>query len=144
MKNLIFVLTVCFLITSANTSIIANEVPVLMKNNDENIVRWEKLGSRKVNFQGERDEIVVTGQKGSFTALKLKVNNNGINIRKMIVHFGNGQKQDVALRQNIPAGGESRVIDLKGGKRVIHKVVFYYDSKNNRLRRATIELFGRH
>ena len=106
--------------------------------------RWEKLGTRQVNFKAERDEIVVTGREGTFTALKLKVNNAGINITKMIVHFRNGQKQDVSLRQNIPAGGETRVIDIKGKKRIIQKVVFYYDTKKRASRRATVELYGRH
>lgn len=143
MKYLITILTILFFLTNVNSSIVPIEPTPSIKINIAK-VGWELLGVRKVNFKGERDEIVVTGQKGTFTSLKLRVKKTGVNVKKMIVHFGNGQKQDIVLRQNIPAGGESRVIDLKGGKRIISKVVFYYDSKNNRARRATVELFGRH
>ena len=118
--------------------------PSLIENDNRPPHGWEKLGTRQVNFKADRDEITVTGREGAFTSLKIKVKNAPINITKMIVHFRNGQKQDIAIRQNIPAGGESRVIDLKGKKRIIKKVVFYYDTKNRARRRATVELFGKH
>jgi len=52
--------------------------------------------------------------------------------------------QDVAVRRIIPAGGETRVIDLKGGPRVIRRVEFTYEAESRgRGRRATIRLFGR-
>lgn len=105
---------------------------------------WEKLGSKKVNFGLDRDEIIVTARDGRFTKLKIKVKKGGINMHKMVVHFGDGGTQNVAMRNNIGRGGESRVIDLQGGKRVIKKVVFWYDTKNLSARRAKIELWGRH
>ena len=105
---------------------------------------WEKLGQRKVNYKVDRDEIFVTAKDGRFTKVKIHVKHAPINMRKMVVHFGNGETQNVQLRNKIPAGGESRVIDLKGGKRVIKKVVFWYDTKNYGPKRAILELHGRH
>jgi hypothetical protein len=52
--------------------------------------------------------------------------------------------QEVETRDNIRAGGESRVIDLAGNRRIITKVVFVYDTKNFAGRRAEVELWGRH
>ena len=140
---LYFALLLAFTFTNNTFAISHTGAPCLVED-DSYPHGWEKLGTRQVDFKADRDEIVVTGREGSFTALKLKVNNAPINIKKMIVHFRNGQKQDVALRQNIPANGESRVIDLDGNKRIITKVVFYYDTKNRARRRATVVLFGRH
>lgn len=47
----------------------------------------------------------------------------------MVVHFGNGDDQKVELRATIPAGGESRVIDVKGRNRVIRSIEFWYDAR---------------
>lgn len=106
--------------------------------------RWEKLGERNVNFKVDRDEILVTASEGRFTALKIKVRKGAINLHKMVVHFGDGSTQEVETRDEVPAGGESRVINLEGNRRVIHKVVFVYDTKNFADRRAEVELWGRH
>lgn len=106
--------------------------------------RWEKLGERNVNFRVDRDEIFVTASEGRFTALKIKVRKGAINLHKMVVHFGDGSEQEVETRNNIAAGGESRVIDLAGNRRVITKVVFVYDTKNFADRKAEVELWGRH
>jgi hypothetical protein len=106
--------------------------------------RWEKLGERKVNFAIDRDEIIVGRWEGYFDALKLKIRRAPINMIRMVVHFGNGETKEIELRNNIAAGGESRVIDLPGNNRVITKVVFWYDTKNRASRRAELELWGRH
>ena len=106
--------------------------------------RWEKLGARKVKYTIDRDEILVTRMDGMFTAIKIKVLKAPIDMMKCTIHFGNGQTQEVAMRNTIRAGGETRVIDIPGGARVIKKVVFWYDTKNAARRRATVELWGRH
>lgn len=106
--------------------------------------RWEKLGERKVNYGVDRDEIVVTAAEGRFTAIKLMVKRSPINLHKVAIHFANGGVDEVEVRNDIPAGGETRVIDINGGRRVIQKVVFWYDTKNRANDRAVVELWGRH
>jgi hypothetical protein len=105
---------------------------------------WEMLGQRKVNYAGDRDEILVTRAEGVFSAIKLHVKKAPINMHKLVVHFGNGETQEFELRNNFSAGSESRVIDLPGNKRVIKKVVFWYDTKNIAARKGIVELWGRH
>lgn len=105
---------------------------------------WELLGMRKVNYGLDRDEIVVTRAEGVFTALKLKINRSPVNMHKLVVHFGNGETEEIELRENFSAGSESRVIDLPGNKRIIRKVVFWYDTKNIANRKGVIQLWGRH
>ena len=65
-------------------------------------------------------------------------------MHRVVIHFGNGKTQKVSMRKNFPAGSASRVIDIEGKNRVIKKVVFYYDTKNIRPKRGTVELWGRH
>lgn len=106
---------------------------------------WEKLGDRYVSHGLDRDEIRVTAKDGRFDAIKLHVSRRAVHFKDLEVHFGNGDVQDVQIRRRIPAGGESRVIQLDGDrKRVIEKVVFWYSSEGRRRRaQAEVELWGR-
>lgn len=106
--------------------------------------KWEMLGSRQVNYAVDHDEIVVTGWEGKFEAIKIKVVKGPINMHKVIVHFRNGGKQEIELRNNFKAGSESRVVDLTGDDRVIRKIDLWYDTKNASKKRATVQVWGRH
>ena len=105
---------------------------------------WDKLGQRKVNFKVDRDEI--SGRwDGVFNALQIKVRGGSVSMQKMVVHFRNGQTQDVALRNNFTDGSESRIIDLSGNRRFIDKVVFWYESTSTSAGgKPVVELWGRH
>ena len=110
----------------------------------DNTRPWELLGTRQVNYAVEHDEIVVTRAEGLFTALQIKVKRGPVNMHRIVVHYGNGERDEIALRENFRAGSESRVIDLPGNKRIIKKVDFLYDTKNLANRKGVVELWGRH
>lgn len=105
---------------------------------------WTLLGTCKVNGRADYDEIVVTGSRGDFKAIKLFVENEGIDFDRVAVHYGNGGVDKIDIKNFIPAGGETRVIDLAGGDRVIRKVVFYYKSNPMTSRKGKVLLYGRH
>jgi hypothetical protein len=47
------------------------------------------------------------------------------------------------IRQNIPQGGESRAIDLRGiGKRSVRRIDFWYDTKGFLKGKADVTVFG--
>ena len=108
------------------------------------VKKWDFLGQRTVNFAIDKDEIPVTLREGTFKKIKLKVRKAPVHFRKVIVHYRNGTKESIELRDNIPAGGETRAIDLKGNNRVIQKVVFYYNSKVKTRRKGLVKLYGMH
>jgi hypothetical protein len=105
---------------------------------------WELLGTKKVNYGLDRDEIDVTAREGSFTGIQLRVKRSPINMHKVAVHFGNGEVQEFELRDNFRAGSESRILDLPGNKRVIRKIVIWYDTKNLAVGKGVVEVWGRH
>ncbi len=106
-------------------------------------VEWVLLGERKVDFAGDRDVIPVTGARGTFRRIKLKVLENAIEVVDLKVHFGNGGTQDVQVRQQLAAGGETRPIDLPGAARTIHKIELMYRTKGKlRQGRALVKVFG--
>jgi hypothetical protein len=100
------------------------------------------LGQRAVNDRADHDVIPVTGAKGEFKGIKLTVQRAAVDFHRVLVHYGNGTKQEIELRATIPAGGESRMIDLTGSERIINRVEFWYDAKTIRGRRAVVRLFG--
>lgn len=105
---------------------------------------WVFLGQRPVNFRADRDVIPVTAAQGAFGRIQLRVQGNGVEILSLRVNYANGNTQNVALRQWIPAGGQTRAIDLPGAVRVIRSVEMVYRTRGARAGRATVQLFGSH
>lgn len=106
-------------------------------------VKWERLGSRVVNYGLDKDVIQVGAKEGGFTKLKVAVTGGSLNMHRMVVHYMNGSKEEISLRHNFRKGSTSRVIDIRGGKRLIKKIVFFYDTKNLARSRAKVHVFGR-
>jgi len=109
-----------------------------------NIIKWEHLGTRTVNYKLDRDVIKVTAKDGAFKKLKLKVTNGSLNMHRIVVQYGNGQKQVIQVKKNFAKGGATRLIDLKGNKRIIRDITFFYDTKNLSRKRAKVHVFGKH
>ncbi len=106
--------------------------------------RWERLGSREVTDGADHDTIVVTAREGTFNAVQLRVQRRAVDFQRVVIHFANGDDQRLDLRATIPAGGESRVIDIDGANRVIRSVDFWYDAVTpGRGGRARVTMFGR-
>ncbi|MCH2195096.1 DUF2541 family protein [Kordia sp.] len=105
--------------------------------------KWEKLGSKKVNYKLDKDVIRLGKHEGTFKKLKLVVSKGALNMHRMVVHYGNGSKEEIKLRHNFNRRSNSRVIDLDGRNRIIKKITFIYDTKNNSKSRATVHVFGR-
>lgn len=105
---------------------------------------WDHLGSKKVNFGLEADVIKVGAQEGVFTKLKVQVTGGAVNMRKMIVQYKNGQREEIELKERFKPGSGSRIIDLKGNKRIIKGIAFLYDSVNKPTGKATVHVFGKH
>ena len=104
---------------------------------------WVLLGTRPVNDRVDHDVIPVTAARGDWQAIKITVQRASVDFYRVVVHFGNGTQQEVQLRNTIPAGGETRAIDLTGNDRVINRVEFWYDANTIRGRKAVVRLFGR-
>lgn len=104
---------------------------------------WVLLGERIVNDRLDHDTLAVTIARGDFTAIKIVVRKAPVHFLDLKIHFGDGSVQDVSLRAVIPAGGESRTIDLPGGDRIIQKIEFWYEAQTRGKRRAEIRVLGR-
>ena len=104
---------------------------------------WRVLGTVQADFKADHDTIVVAGPNDDFRKLKFKVTDAPLKLRRVIVIYDNGQPDRLELRQDIPQGGESRAIDLKGsGRRSLRKIEFWYETKGILRGRADVTVFG--
>lgn len=104
--------------------------------------RWVRLGSRTVTDRLDHDTILVTGARGDFRAIKIRVARVGIDFHRVVVHYRSGGDQEVAMRGKVRAGGETRAINLRGRDRVIRSVDFWYDARSITGRNAVVTLYG--
>ncbi|MES1243788.1 MAG: hypothetical protein ABUT39_19440 [Acidobacteriota bacterium] len=105
--------------------------------------RWELLGERTVTDKVDHDVLTVTAARGTFRSLKLEVRGRSVQFHSVKIHFGDGETQDVELRNVIPAGGESRTIDVEGRDRVIRSIEFRYDAQSLLGKKAVVLVYGR-
>jgi hypothetical protein len=105
--------------------------------------KWTLLGERLVNDRLDRDVIPVTAAKGDFKSLVIRVKGASVDFKKVVVVYGNGERDEIEMRNTILAGGSSRVIDLKGRDRIIREIEFWYDANTIRGRKAMVRVFGR-
>lgn len=103
---------------------------------------WVHLGDRSVTDRVDHDVFVVEGAKRELRAIKFAVRKRAVEIRRIKIVFANGKTQEHKLRAVIPAGGESRVIDLVGDERIVTQVEFWYDAQS-RGETAVVKLFGK-
>jgi hypothetical protein len=103
---------------------------------------WVMLGERTVTDRLDHDVIAVTSERGEFTAVKLAVRRHAVDFHRFVINFANGDKQVIQVRKTIPAGGESRTVDLDGGRRTIHSIEFWYDAHTIGGKVGLVQAFG--
>jgi hypothetical protein len=117
---------------------------VKVKQPNAGIARtWRLLGTVEAKLTADHDKILVAGPYDYFRRLKFKVTNAPLNIEHMVVTYQDGGLPErIDIRFNIPQGGESRIIDLKEGKRKLRTVEFWYKTSSLFKGRANLTLFG--
>lgn len=104
---------------------------------------WRYLGTVNARFTADHDAIVVQGPYDFFRRIKFKVTGAPINLMRLIVTYDDGGlPEKIDTRCSIPAGGESRVIDLAGNRRKIRSIEFWYDTKGVLQGRANVSVVG--
>jgi hypothetical protein len=103
--------------------------------------RWTYLGDARVDGGLDHDSIHVGITDGKFRAIQLRVNGGAVEFDRVIVHFGNGSEENLAIHQRIPSGGRTGAIDLPGDRRIIQSVEMWY-SKARWEHRPKVTLYG--
>lgn len=104
--------------------------------------RWEQLGCQKVGFAVDRDVIRVGRAEGRFKAIRVKVAGNKVHMMDLKVIYADGQPDDIQVRDEIRAGGQTRPLDLKGNRRAIREIQMVYRSQPGFKGQATVCVEG--
>ena len=105
--------------------------------------RWIHLGDKHVDGNSDHDKISIGGTEGRFRQLQIRVRDGDVNFKRVVVHFGNGEDEELQFRERINAGGQTRPMDLRGYDRNIKSVEFWYEKAEWGEHRPTVELYGR-
>jgi hypothetical protein len=104
---------------------------------------WIHLGDKHVDGNSDHDKISLGSSEGTFRQLQIRVDDAAVDFKRVVVHFGNGTEEELQFREIINAGGSTRAIDLRGRRRVIKSVEFWYAKANWGSHRPTVRLYGR-
>lgn len=104
---------------------------------------WIHLGDKHVDGKSDHDKISIGSSGGRFHQLQIRVEDADVDFQRVVVHFGNGEDEELQFRERINAGGQTRPMDLRGYNRFIKSVEFWYQKADWGSRRPTVRLFGR-
>jgi hypothetical protein len=108
----------------------------------QNPGRWIYLGEANVDGSADHDRIKIGRDDGRFRAIQIHVERAPIEFHRVVVHYGNGSDEEIAIRNRINAGGKTRVIDLRGHDRVIDSVEIWYARAKYGSAKPKLRLFG--
>lgn len=103
--------------------------------------RWERLGVAHVDGRVDHDSIPVGVRDGRFRAIQLRVRGGSVEFNRVIIHYANGEPEEIVVRERIPIGGATRAIDLRGRERYLNSVELWY-SQGGWRRRPEVQLYG--
>lgn len=111
-------------------------------NNNVKAGSWRVLGTVHAKHTADHDALNVPGPHDYYRKIKFKVTDSPVNIQRLVVRYDDGAPENINTRIEIPKGGESRVIDLKGGKRKLKSIEFWYDTKGFLNGKADVTVFA--
>ena len=104
---------------------------------------WIHLGDKHVDGNSDHDKISLGSSEGWFRQLQIRVEDAPVSFKRVVVHFGNGTEEELQFREVINPGGSTRALDLRGQRRIIKSVEFWYEKASGGSNRPTVRLYGR-
>ena len=88
---------------------------------------WDFLGVAEIDATRDHDKIQVTRRNGIFSAIQLRVSGDAIFFDRVVVHFGDGTSEALAVQGRIWPEGRNHIIGFSGESHVVESVeVWYY------------------
>ena len=106
-------------------------------------IDWEKLAEKKIDQELNHHEMIISSENRPFSAVKIRAVKGGVNLHRCIFRYKSGETLTVEMRNNLPAGTDSRTIQLPQKKDVVVSVECWYDTKNYGDQAASLELWGK-
>jgi hypothetical protein len=110
--------------------------------NDKHDGSWVRLGTVTAGHGADHDRIKVEGRNDDFRRLKFRVKDSPLNMHRVVVTYDSGAPETLDVRENLAKDSETRAIDLKGGKRSIRTIEFWYDTQGILNGKAEVTAYG--
>ena len=109
--------------------------------------QWVKLGEQEIGFGVDRETIQLGREAGRFRAIKLIARRNDVFVVDVRATFRSGETQDLAVRQYLPAGRETGLLQLAPSPRgdngrVIERLDMVYKRRPGFGGAAVVEVWG--
>lgn len=103
---------------------------------------WLLLGTQAVAMTRDLDTITIGREVGRFSRLALRVHEQAVDFDSLTIVYTNGQRDVMSIETTIPAGAQTKPIDL-ASDRFIDRIELTYVSKRNRENEsAIVEVYG--
>jgi len=104
---------------------------------------WETLGRESApGGTVETDTIHLEDNPPRMTSVRVKAVRNGIYLRRVIVRFGNNEKQIFNIDRLIDEGSYTPLMDLKGRVRRVKRIRLEYISRRSGSEKSIVEIQG--
>ena len=87
---------------------------------------WDFLGDAEISRTRDHEKIEVARRSAILHAIQLRVSGDAIFLDRLVVHFGDGTSEEMAVQGRIWPGGKNRVIGLSGERRAVESVELWY------------------
>ena len=102
-----------------------------------------RVGSTKLSLlENDKDVLRFRHCKSGIHAIQLRTSRGRVEIEKLWVKYGNGERDTLNVADHIAQGGSSRWIDLKGGARCIKEIGIIGDTERSS-NRARVDIWAR-
>ena len=117
--------------------------PALARGADDEADKdWKVMGDAKIERKSGTAKIDVGAEEGLAKRIKFEVRGSDVEFKKVTVTYESGDPEEIDIRDTVRRGGRTRAIDLKGGNRVIKKVLIAFKTDKDPDRDARIVLMG--
>lgn len=103
---------------------------------------WVLFGTKEADFSGDRDIIRVGRERGRFEKIVLRVTENEVFVRDIIVKYGNGEVQDFALNTRIRPNSRTAELKLDRPHHIETIELVYSSRPQPGARKAVVEVWG--
>ena len=103
---------------------------------------WKVMGDAQIERKGGTAEIKVGGEEGLVKQIKFEVRGTDVEFKKVTVTYEKGDPEEIDVRDKVRRGGKTRAFNLKGGNRVIKRVLIAFTVDKDADRDARIVLMG--
>lgn len=104
---------------------------------------WQLIGKQSLDPGNDTESIEIGAEDRRYDGLLVRVRRSDLRITGMQIVYGNGDRDEVDIKETIFAGEDSPIIEIKGRPRFIDRIEIAYAAGGRRARPSEVEIWGR-